>query len=91
MRLYLATEKNQTKKNKKNLKLGLEIGVRIFCCNPSLGLAKGCKVVSQEGSLGIMPHAFGSARKCEGIDPHTPKGPPTLGVGVPVDSRMFRE
>jgi len=37
-----------------------------------------------------MPHAFGSARECEGIDPHTPKGTPTLGVGVPVDSRIFK-
>jgi hypothetical protein len=33
----------------------------------------------------------GSARECEGIDPHTPKGTPTLGVGVLVDSRMFRK
>jgi hypothetical protein len=38
---------------------------------------------------------FGSARQCEGIDPHLPKGTPTLGVGVLgvgvlVDSRMFR-
>ncbi len=53
--------------------------------------AKGCKVVGQEGSPGVMSHAPGSARKCEGIDPHTLKGTPTLGVGVPVDSRMFRE
>jgi hypothetical protein len=35
---------------------------------------------------GVMPHASGSARECEGIDPHTPKGTPTLGVGVLVDS-----
>jgi hypothetical protein len=25
-------------------------------------------------------------QESEGIDPHTPKGTPTLGVGVPVDS-----
>ncbi len=37
---------------------------------------KGCKVVGQEGSPGIMPHAPGSARECEGINPHTPKGIP---------------
>jgi hypothetical protein len=36
-----------------------------------------------------MSHAPGSARKYEGIDPHTPKGTPTLGIGVLVDSRMF--
>jgi len=59
------------------------------CRNPSLGLttkARACKVAGQEGSLGVRLHALGSARKCEGIDPHTPKGTPTLGVGVPVDS-----
>jgi len=46
---------------------------------------KACKVVGQEGSLGVMLHAPRSARKCEGIDPHTPKGTLTLRVGVPVD------
>jgi len=49
------------------------------------------KVAGQEGSPGVMLHAIGSARKCEGIDPHNPKGTPTLGVGVPVDSRMFKK
>jgi len=43
------------------------------------------------GQNGVMLHAPGSARECEGIDPHTPKGTPTLGVGVPVDSRMFKK
>ncbi len=64
----------------------------VMCCDPSLGLttrARGYKVAGQEGSLGIMPHAPKSARECEGIDPHTPKGTPTLGVGIPVDSQMF--
>jgi len=42
--------------------------------------------VGQEGSLGVLLHALGNARECEGIDPHTPKGTPILGVGVPVDS-----
>jgi hypothetical protein len=58
-------------------------------CNPSLGLAtkaKGCKVAGQEGSPGVMLHALESAKECEGIDPHTPKGTPTLGVIVPMDS-----
>ncbi len=62
--------------------------------NPSFGLAtkaRGCKVAGQEGSLGVMPHVPDSARECEGIDPHTLKGIPTLGVGVPVDSQMFKE
>ncbi len=57
------------------------------CRNLRLGLttkAKGCKVTGQERKPG-------SERKCEGMNPHTPKGAPTLGVGVLVDSRMFKE
>ncbi len=68
--------------------------VLISCRNFSLRLvtkAKGCKVAGQEGNPRVMAHAPVSARKCEGIGPHTPKGTPTLGVVVPVDSRMFRE
>jgi len=64
-----------------------------ICRNPSLGLApkaRGCKVVGQKKSPGAMSHAPGSAKECEGIDPHTPKGTPTLGVRVPVDSRIFK-
>jgi hypothetical protein len=38
-----------------------------------------------------MPYALGNAKECEGLDPHTPKGTPILGVGVLMDSRMFRE
>ncbi len=38
-----------------------------------------------------MPHALRSARECEGIDLHTPKAIPTLGVKVLVDFRMFKE
>jgi hypothetical protein len=77
--------------------IGLRFGnyfYNFYCRNPSLGLttkARGCKVVGQEGSSGGMPRVPGSARDFEGIDPHTPKGTPTLGVGVPVDSRMFKE
>jgi len=41
--------------------------------------------VGQKGSSGVMCHAPRSARECEGIDLHTPKGTPTLGVGVLVD------
>jgi len=53
--------------------------------------ARAYKVASQEGSSGVMPHAPRSARECKGIDLHTLKGTPILGIGVPVDSRMFRE
>ncbi len=64
----------------------------VMCRNANLGLmtkARGYKVVNQEGSLRIMPHAPKNARECEGIDPHTLKGTPTLGIGIPVDSQMF--
>ncbi len=64
------------------------------CCNPSLGLAtkaRACKVAGQEGNSGVMSHAPMSVRKCEGMNPHIPKGASTLGVGVLVDSRIFRE
>ncbi len=47
-----------------------------LCRNPSLGLAtkvKACKGASQEGSPRIMSHAPGSAKECEGMNPHTPK------------------
>jgi hypothetical protein len=71
-----------------SLKVKTSEGKGVGLSQPSLGFvtkAKGCKVAGQKGSLGVMPHAPGSARECEGIDLHTPKGTPTLGVRVPVD------
>jgi len=65
-----------------------------FCHNPNLGLAtkaRGYKVAGQEGSSGVMLHAPRSVRECEGINPHTPKATPTLGVRVLVHSQMFKE
>jgi len=41
--------------------------------------ARGCKVAGQERK----PE---NERKCEGMNPHTPKGVETLGVGVLVNS-----
>jgi len=32
--------------------------------------------------MGITSHAPRSVRKCEGMNPHTPKGAPTLEIGV---------
>jgi hypothetical protein len=68
-------------------RVGSQIGN--LCRNPSLGLvtkARAYKVAGQEGSPRIMMHAPENARECEGIDLHTPKGTPkgtpTLGVGV---------
>jgi len=67
----------------------------LHCCrNPSLELAtkvRVCKVAGQEGSLGVTPHALESVEKCEGMNLHTPKGASTLGVGVSMDSQIFRK
>jgi hypothetical protein len=38
-----------------------------------------------------MPHAPESVEKCEGMNPHTPKGVSTLGVGVSMDSQIFKK
>ncbi len=58
-----------------------------LCCNLSLKLttkARACKVAGQEKK-------FESERKCERMNPHILNKASTLGVGVFVDSRMFRE
>jgi hypothetical protein len=52
---------------------------------------KACKSAGQEGSPRVTFHAPGSAKECEGMNLHTPKGTPILGVGIPVDSQIFRE
>jgi hypothetical protein len=60
-----------------------------ICRNPNFGLvtkARVSKGVGQEWSSGITFHAFRSVGKCEGMNPHTPKWVPTLGVGIPMDS-----
>jgi len=62
-------------------------------CNPNLGLvtkAKTCKGVDQEWSPRITFHDLESVGKCEGMDPHTPKWALTLGVGILMDSRIFK-
>jgi len=52
---------------------------------------KGSPGAKAKGSSGVTSHTPGSVRKCEGVNLHTPKATPTLGDGVPVDSRNFRE
>ncbi len=57
-----------------------------ICHNLSLRLvtkARAYKVVGRERSLGV--------KESEGMNPHTPKGTFSLGIGVPVDSQIFRE
>jgi hypothetical protein len=64
------------------------------CRNPSFGLAtkaKGLQECGPRGSPGITSVTPGSVGECEGVSLHTPKATPTLGDGVPVDSRNFRD
>jgi hypothetical protein len=65
-----------------------------FCYNLSLGLVtkvRVCKSVGQKGSPGGTSYTPGNARECEKMNLHTPKWAPTLRVGVPMDSRIFKE
>ncbi len=62
--------------------------------NLNLGLVTkemACKVVGQEGSMRVISHALGSAKECEGMNPHTLKWTPILAVGVPMDSQWIPE
>jgi len=64
------------------------------CHNPSLRLAtkaKGLQGCGPRGSPGVTSHTPGSVRKCEGMNPHTPKVTPTLGDGVAMESRWSPE
>ncbi len=63
------------------------------CHNPNLGLVTKTRVgkgAGQEWSPGVTFHAPRSVGKCEGMNPHTPMWTPILGVGVPIDSWIFR-
>jgi hypothetical protein len=70
------------------------IPISMACCrNPNLGLAtkaKTCIGADREWSPRVTFHALGSLGKCEGMNPHTPKWVLILGVGVPMDSWIFR-
>jgi len=52
---------------------------------------RGYKGAGQKRSPGVTSHTLGSVRKCEGMNLHAPKATPTLGDGVLVDSRNFKE
>jgi len=62
--------------------------------NFSLGLAtnvRACRGPAQEWSLGVTFHAPKSVGECEGMNSHTPKWAPILGVKVPMESCIFKE
>jgi hypothetical protein len=52
---------------------------------------KTCKGVGQKWSPRVAFHAPGITGKCEGMNFHTPKWAPTLGVGVSMDFWIFKE
>jgi len=90
--------KDQIKKDKNGKERGKskkkELPTHKKCRNPSFVFAtklKGLQGCEPRGVPGVTSHTPESARKCEGVNPHTPKATPTLGDGVPVDSRNFRE
>jgi len=64
------------------------------CHNPTHGLVTKARVykgVGQKWSLRVTFHAFESVGECEGMNPHIPKWAPTVKVGVPMDSWIFRK
>jgi len=53
--------------------------------------SSGVKARRNPGVTSHIPGSVRSMRQYEGVNPHTPKATPTLGDGVLVDSRNFRE
>jgi len=53
--------------------------------------ARACNGEGQERSSRVASYALESARKWEGMNLHTPKGAPTLKVGVSINSRIFKK
>jgi hypothetical protein len=52
---------------------------------------KGLQGCGPRGSPGVTSETPGSVGECEGVNHHTPKATPTLGDGVPMESRNFRD
>jgi hypothetical protein len=65
-----------------------------YYCHLSFKLVTKVRVgnsAGQKWSLGVTFHAPRSVGECEGMNPHTPKWTPTLGVRVPMDSQFFKK
>jgi tRNA/tmRNA/rRNA uracil-C5-methylase (TrmA/RlmC/RlmD family) len=84
--LFYSNFNNYVKKLKKNNNKHSTTNhanlLNYYCRNLKFGLVtktNACKVAGQEGSPEVTFHALGNVRKCEGMNPHTPKGTPTLG------------
>jgi hypothetical protein len=65
----------------------------MYCYNPRFGLttkAKACEGAGQERSLGVTFCVLEIIEKSEGMNHHIPKWTLTLGVGVRMDSQIFK-
>jgi len=85
--IYIYNHNNFLSFRKKILK-PLFVATLTLGSRPRQRWLQGC---GPKGSPGVTSHTPGSARKCEGENPHTPKATPTLKDGVPVDSRNFKK
>jgi hypothetical protein len=66
----------------------------MLCRNPSFEFttkARAWKGASQELSMGVTFHVPRNLRKCEGMNPHTFKWTPTLGIGILMDYQIFKK
>ncbi len=61
------------------------------CKSAGQGEARKLRQEEARESHHILPGVLESVREYERVNPHTPKATPTLGDGLPVDSRNFRE
>jgi hypothetical protein len=63
------------------------------CHNLSLGLATKARVgksAEQKGGLKDTSYNPENVEECERMNPCTPKATPTWGIGILLDSRIFR-
>jgi hypothetical protein len=65
----------------------LNVTTLVLGSRPRQGFTK----VQAKSEVGITFHVPGNVGECEGMNPHTPKWAPILGVGVLMDSQIFRE
>jgi hypothetical protein len=78
---------------KKIIRLGVYFKY-INCYNLNFGLvtkARAYKGANQKWSQGVTFHTPWSVGECEGMNPHTPKWAPILGIRLQMDSRIFKE
>jgi len=64
----------------------------LIALKPSLSQPKPWAHDQGKGLQGCGPRGkLESEKKCEGMNPHTPKGASTLRIGALMDSRIFKE